>query len=86
MNLATEILIIILSVTLTVFLVFSIVLIGYLIKLTRQIRRVTNAAEKTVDHIESAVAQAVKMSFPMVVSDFFSKLVGKLKNNEGDKK
>ncbi len=86
MNLAAEILVIILSVTLTIFLIFSIILIGYLIKLTRQIRRVTNAAEKTVDHIESAVSQAAKMSLPMYFSEFVSKLVNKFKKDEEEKK
>lgn len=86
MDIAAQILVIILSVTLTIFLIFAIVLFAYLIKLSRQIKRVTDSAEKTVDHIESAVAQAVKMSLPMYVSDLFSKIVNKFKKDEGEKK
>lgn len=75
MNFATELLLIVLSVTLTIFLIFAIVLIAYLIKISKQIRRVTDSVERTTDKVEVAVAQAIKLSLPIVMTEFFTKIV-----------
>lgn len=83
MNIAAEILVIILSVTLTVFLIFAIILTVYLINLTRQIRKVTDSAERTVDNIESAVSHAVKVSFPVLFAGMIAKIFNK--NNKEKK-
>lgn len=85
MNLAAEILIIILSVTLTVFLVFAIILTVYLINLTRQIRKVTDSAERTVGNIESAVSQAVKASLPGLFIGMIAKFFKKIKKSKEEK-
>jgi uncharacterized protein YoxC len=58
MNTASEILVIILSVFLALFLILGIVLTIYLIKITRQIKHITQTAEKTVDGIENVVSVA----------------------------
>lgn len=55
---ATEILVIILSVFLALFLLAGIVLTVLLIKVTLQIRRVTTKAEQTADSFESAMKNA----------------------------
>jgi uncharacterized protein YoxC len=86
MNFAAEILVIILSITLTIFLVFAIVLIGYLIAITKQIRRVSDSVERTTSKLELAVAQAVKMSLPMMMSDLFSKIVSLFKKSQEKEK
>jgi len=85
MNIAAEILVIILSVTLTVFLVFAIILTVYLINLTRQIRKVTDSAERTVGNIESAVSQAVRTSLPVLITEMFTKFLKKFKKDKEEK-
>lgn len=85
MNFAAELLVIILSVTLTIFLIFAIILTVYLINLTRQIRKVTALAERTVDGIETAVSNVVKMSIPMCIVEMVAKIVKKSKKDKGDK-
>lgn len=86
MNFAAELLVIILSITLTIFLVFAIILISYLISLTKQIRRVTDSAERTADKIETAVVKAARMSLPIMLSDLFSKFVNNFKKPEKGEK
>jgi len=86
MDIAAEILVIILSVTLTVFLVVGIILTIYLIKLTRQIRKVTASAERTVDGIETVVNSAVKMSIPVLITDLVAKFMNKYKKDTNESK
>lgn len=52
-----QVLVIILSVTLAVFLLFSIVLVIMLIRVTRQIQAVTGAAERTAKRFESVASE-----------------------------
>lgn len=52
-----QILVIILSIFLAAFLLMGIVLISMLIKLTRQIKDVTQSAQRTAEHIEHNVAR-----------------------------
>lgn len=85
MNLATEILVIILSVFLAVFLVVGIILAIYLIKLTRDIRRVTESAERTVGHIESVVAGASKIASPLFVVELINRYMKKFKKTKKEK-
>lgn len=86
MDIAAEILVIILSVTLTVFLTVGIILTIYLIKLTRQIRKVTASAERTVDGIEMVVTSAVKMSIPVLITNLVAKFINKYKKNNKESK
>lgn len=86
MNLATEILVIILSVFLAIFLIIGITLLIYLVKLTRDIRRVTESAGRTVGHIESLAAGASKIASPLFVAELISRYVKKFKKfKKGDK-
>lgn len=85
MNFAAEILVIILSVTLTIFLIFATILAVYIINLTRQIRKVTDAAERTVDNIESAVSRAVRASFPVMFAAMITKIFKKIKKDKEEK-
>ena len=59
-----QILVIILSLLLAIFLLMAIFLVGMLIKVTRQIKRVTESAERTAGRIEHVVARfgSVKLS------------------------
>lgn len=61
---AMEILVIILSAFLALFLLIGIVLAVLLIKVTSQIKRVTMSAERTVNGLESVVAGVSKVTTP----------------------
>lgn len=76
---ATEILIVILSVTLTIFLVVAIILGIYLIKLTSDIRKLSRSAEKTAASIESAVTGAAKLTSPIFIADMILNMINKAK-------
>ncbi len=59
---ATEILVIILSSFLALFLIVGIILTVLLIRITVQIKKVTTSAEKTVNNIQSMTDNASKMA------------------------
>ena len=81
MNPATEILIIILASALSVFLLVAIILGIYIIKLTSDIRKLTQSAEKTASTIESAVSGAAKFASPMFFAEQIAKYVNKAKKS-----
>ena len=85
MNPAAEILVIILSIALAFFLVLGIILIIYLIMLTRQIRRLTNSAERTVDNIESVVTGFSKVISPIYIAEMITGFVKKFNNKKKEK-
>ena len=64
---ALEILVIILSTFLAIFLLLGIILAVLLVRVTRQIKRVTSSAERTVNGIEGMVANASKFSSPALL-------------------
>jgi len=82
MNLAAEILVIILSVFLAVFLIVGIILFVYLIKLTRQIRNVAESAEKTVGDIESIVSRVAKVTSPLFLAEIVNKVINLFKKDK----
>jgi cell division protein FtsB len=79
MSAASEILVIILAVFLALFLILGIILAAYLIKVTRQIKRITQTAENTVDGIEHVVSRISKLSSPLLVADMIRKYVTKVR-------
>lgn len=87
MSSAAEVLVVILSIVLSVFLVFATILAVYLIKLSAQIRKITKSAERTVDDIESVVSQAGRVITPMFFSAMINRFVKKFKksNIKGEK-
>jgi sensor domain CHASE-containing protein len=84
MNSAAEVLVVILSVFLALFLVLAITLTIYLINLTRQIRKVTNAAERTVGDLESLVSKVTKVVSPIFVAEMVGSFIKKFKKEKGD--
>lgn len=72
-----QVLVIILSIFLAIFLLLAIVLVAMLIKVTRQIKTVTNSAQRTVEHMESAVAGFSKFSSPMAIFGLVKKIINK---------
>ncbi len=65
---AMEILVIILSAFLALFLLIGIVLAVLLVRVTQQIRRVTTSAERTVNGLESVVAGVNKVTTPAMIA------------------
>lgn len=65
---AMEILVIILSSFLALFLLIGIVLAVLLVKVTQQIKRVTTSAEKTVLGLESVVGSVNKVTSPALLA------------------
>lgn len=82
MNIATEILVVILSIFLFIFLVVGIVLTIYLIKLTRDIRKVTESAGRTVTNLESIVSGASKLVSPLFIAELVGKYIKKFKKSK----
>ncbi len=77
MSNAAEILVIILSVFLALFLLLSIILTILLIRVTRQIRAITNSAQDTVENINEFTKNVARFSSPALVGklilDFIKK-------------
>jgi|GEM_PF-185892 len=77
MSPAAEILVVILSVFLAFFLILGIVLVIYLIVLTRQIRKVTQSAERTVGNLESVVSGFSKVISPIFIVQMMTGFIKK---------
>lgn len=77
MSSAAEILVIIVSAVLAVFLLISIILGIYLIRLTVEIRKITKSAQLTVDGIQSAVTGIGKILSPVFVSEIINRMMKK---------
>lgn len=85
MNLAMEILVVILSIFLAIFLILGITLTIYLIKLTHDIRRVTESAGRTVNKIESVVEGASKIASPLFMAEIIGRYIKKFtKGKKGE--
>ena len=83
MDQAAEILVIIVSSVLSVFLIVAIILGIYLVKLTAEIRRLTKSAQNTVSHIDSAVVGVSKVTSPLFVAQMVSRYIKKFTNKKG---
>ena len=77
MSNAAEILVIIVSSVLALFLIVSIILGIYLIKLSAEIRKLARSAQSTVDGIGSAVHGVARLVSPMFVADMVGKYIKK---------
>jgi uncharacterized protein YoxC len=77
-----QVLVIILSLFLAIFLLLGIVLIVLLIKVTRQIKAVTDSARSTAEHIEHAVAGVSKVTSPVFLMQLISKHLRKFKTRK----
>jgi uncharacterized protein YoxC len=74
-----QVLVIILSLFLGLFLLLAIILTVMLIKVTRQIKTVTDSAQRTAEHIEKTVAGVSKITSPMVILRMVTKYFNKAK-------
>lgn len=85
MDQAAEILVIILSVVLSIFLIVAITLGVYLIKLTAEIRRLAQTAQNTVSHIDNAVVGVSRITSPIFVAEMINRYIKKFLKKKGDK-
>lgn len=85
MDQAAEILVIIVSSVLSVFLVVAIILGIYLIKLTAEIRRLAKTAQNTVSHIDNAVVGVSKLTSPLFVAEMVNRYIKKFTTKKGKK-
>lgn len=77
MDQAAEVLVIIVSSVLSVFLVVAIILGIYLIKLSAEIRHLAKSAQSTVSHIDSAVHGISKVTSPLFVAQMVGRYIKK---------
>lgn len=77
---AQEILVIIVSATLTIFLLISIVLLVLLIKLVKSIKRVTDKAEAVVDKAESVADVFSHAATPLMMGKIISNIFDGVKS------
>ena len=82
MDQAAEILVIIVSSVLSVFLVVAIILGIYLIKLTAEIRRLAKSAKDTVSHIDGAVIGVSRLTSPIFIAEMVNRYIKKFTTKE----
>ena len=76
---AAGVLVIILAITLAVFLILAVILMVLLIRVTRQIKSITESAERTVTQVEHAATNVTKFTTPMTAVKMLRKVVKKKK-------
>jgi len=74
---ASEILLIIVSSVLSIFLIVAIILGIYIIKLTAEIRQLAKSAQHTVDTIDTTVRGASKLVSPVFVANLIAQYIKK---------
>jgi cell division protein FtsL len=82
MNEAAQILVIILSTVLAVFLVLAIILVVKLIGVSNEIKAMTSSIRRTSESIESAVSSVAKVVSPMMIFRSIKEAFGKIKKKE----
>ena len=75
---ASEILLVIVSSVLSIFLIVGILLGIYLIKLTAEIRQLAKTAQGAVDHIDTAIKGVSKLASPLAVANILAQYIKKL--------
>lgn len=77
----SQVLVIILAIFLAIFLLLGIVFAIMLIRITQQIKAVTAAAQRTVEHIEETVQRGGRLVSPLL----FLKAIAKLAKRDKKK-
>ncbi len=84
MDVATQILVIVVSVVLSIFLIVAIILGIYLIKLTAEIRKVAKTAQDAVSNIDRTIVGISRLTSPVYVAEMVNRYIKKF-NKKGDK-
>lgn len=79
---AAQVLVIILSIMLAFFLLLSIVLLVYFIKITRSIKRITESAERAAYKFESLATVVQKAVAPAMITKVLSSLLGRFSDKK----
>lgn len=77
-----QVLVIILSVFLALFLLLGIILTTLLIKVTKQIKSVTNTAERTALKFENAASNVATFSSPVAIAKMVSSFINDKKSRK----
>jgi len=80
-----DVLVIILSITLAIFLVMSIVALTYLIQIMKKAKIIAQKVEKAVDNVEAATKAFKTTASGSGVASFISNIVETVKNRGGKK-
>ena len=81
-----EVLITILSITLSVFLLAGIVLFGYLIKIARAVSRITDKAESVASSLSEASRYVRPAVLANMVAKFFRNATSNVRKQAGSKR
>lgn len=77
MDVATQVLVIIVSSVLSIFLIVAIILGIYLIKLTSEIRKVAKSAQDAVSHIDKTIIGFSRLTSPAFMAKIVSRNIKK---------
>ena len=83
MDTASQVLLIIVSITLTLFLIVGIVLAIKLVQILDHVRRITEKAEKIADNAESVSEFFQKTAGPAAITKLVANIVHTLKKKKG---
>ena len=81
-----DILVVILSVTLSIFLILATIFVIYLIKIARTVKEITEKARSAADSFESAANIFKKTAGPAVFSRIVANIVESWKSSKDSKK
>jgi len=77
MNTASEVLVIIVSAVLAIFLAVAIVALVYLIGVLKQAKRITQQAENVADSVHAAASAFERTATPLAVFKLIGNIVGR---------
>lgn len=83
---APEILVIILSITLAIFLILSIILVIYLIVIAKKIHRIAETAEQGVQGFAAMAANLQRAIAPAMLTRVFTDIIDRFTSGHKDKK
>ena len=82
-----DILVVILSTMLALFLLLSIIAVFYLLKLVKNLKEISDKAKELIDDASSVAATMKKAAAPTVVAKFVAEQIGNaVKKHASDKK
>ncbi len=83
MSTAAEVLLIVVSATLSVFLIVFIVALGYVIKVMRRVKKMAERAEHVADAVEAAADSVRHTAAPIAAVRLIAKIISKANRRKG---